>query len=160
MFYFLGSLACADVAVEKKLQAALLVQFGKVAEFKDATLVATETFVIAVGGDADLKATLNDFASGKKIKGKRIEIDELSGDKPTRPAHIVFVGGSAEKSISALGGCHCMVVGFGNGLASKGAVINFIRQDAGIKFEISPKAASKENIELGADLIRLGKAVD
>lgn len=158
-----ASPAHAETSVEKKLESALLLQFARYIEWKSPEMTALDSFVIAVADDSELQNQVSDSASTKKIKGKRIEVDAMSGEKPKRKSHMVVVSrdkSAAEKSIKALAGCGCLIVSFGDGLASKGAAINFVRNGGSIAFEASQKNARAEQLEISPDLAKAGKSVD
>jgi hypothetical protein len=46
------------------------------------------------------------------------------------------------------------------GLARKGAVINFYLQEKRIRFEINPAAAKRAGVQISSKLLKIGKIVD
>jgi hypothetical protein len=159
-------------ATEADVKAAYVFNFGKYIRWpKEAAGGENEKFLIGVLGKSPVEPVLDKAAQEKNIQGKSIVVLHFASLDKYRPCHVLFVAGvqegekddAAEERLSEVlkktKGQPVLVVAETEGMAAKGAVINFFIDDNRVKFEINPDAAKEAKLQISAKLLQVGKIV-
>ncbi len=161
-----SGLAAADDAaslLERRIKAALLYRFINYVEWPDSAFASPAApFTIAIAGADDLAAELAEFAAGRTVLNRPLNVRRLRGPESAKGAHIVFVGTEDAAQFGAIVRAlppSALVVTEWNGALKQGAVINFLDIGGQVRFEISLEAAQRRNIRLSARLLSVAYAV-
>ncbi len=122
-------------------------------------------FVIGVAGDSPIVKELNALAATKKAHGKTIVIKIINVAADAAKCDLLYVPDGKSKFIKeyllAINKKSVLVVSEREGMAKKGAGINFILDDnENLKFEVSKATLTKQNLKIPTVLLNLGYVVD
>lgn len=160
-----GWAATADPsALEYKVKASYLFNFARVVEWPSAALPASDSpFIIGVIGGGDALIVLQDLLVGRMINGHPVLVQAVKADRIGPGLHILFVtrsaGISVEKLQASLGTAATLVVGETDGFAHRGGSINFVNVDGSVRFEANPAAATRAQLKIGSQLLKLARVV-
>lgn len=129
-----------------------------------------DKFIIGILGPDPFDRYLNDVAARKKIDDKPIVIRQFRTAADYKPCHILFVSAGESKEDPpdkrladvlkvAKEDDPVLVVAESEGMATKGAALNFYLEERKPKFEVNPPAAKRRGLRLDAKLLQLGKPV-
>ena len=164
---FLG--AAAHVAADQKMvwavQAELIERFTRFTDWPANSWVADANvpFTVGVLGDHGILGALKDIAREERIKGKRIEVRQLSGISDMSGCQAVFVAKSysdqLEDVIRKASAEAVLTVADTPGFGKRGVMINFNIEGEFVRFEINRKAAEASGFRFADQLLRLGTAL-
>ena len=116
-------------------------------------------FVIAVYGDDDVFGELEKLYGGKSIKGQKVKLVNANSVSQLKNAHLVYLAdnksGDFEDVLAQSTGNPTVLVTDKNGLAEKGANINFKVVGGKLKFEINESAFSKNDVKVSSSLVSM-----
>jgi hypothetical protein len=119
---------------------------------------------IAVLGDSEIVVPLRNIAERKPAGPLPIQIRQSSSLQDIGLPRILFISDSAAAELPAVldkfRGTDTLIVGETEGLAARGAAINFVIRDESVKFEINLKALKDAGIQAGSQLLRLAILID
>lgn len=117
-------------------------------------------FVIGVVGNSDIYKELETIAATKKAGTQTIVIKKISSPSEAASCHIAFISasqsGSLDQYLQSTASKPVLIVTEKNGLAKKGAGINFIIADEKLKFEINKSSVESNSLKVSGDLLKLG----
>jgi hypothetical protein len=120
-------------------------------------------FVISVMGGSTLHQELVKKYNTKQIGSQQIEIRKVSRTLNISQCHVLFVGKEHNDFLAeiskALAGSATLIVAEDKGALSKGAALNFVVEDANLKFELDVGNATKRNLFIGSTLKSLALRV-
>ncbi len=145
------------------LQANYLYNIAKLVEWKDQGM-RNGNFVIGVIGNANLHQELIKQYSTRTIGKQPIEVRKLPRTAEVERCHILFVG-RADLSLlpqiyKRLSDQPTMVVTEYSGALDDGAVVNFVKVDNLLKYELSIINAHKHGLVVGSTLKNLAHRVE
>ena len=149
---------------EYEVKAAFLFNFAKFVEWPAGAFPKNDSpFVIGVLGDDPFDHDLEKAVKDKKVKDRKIVIKRFKRISDLENCQILFVSSSEKDRLAAIfkkvNSKPILTVGDVSGFARRGGVINLIRRDKTIGFEINPKAADKAGLKISSQLLRLAKIV-
>ncbi len=153
----------ADKDTTAILQANYLYNIAKLVEWKDPAM-RNGNFVIGVIGNANLYQELIKQYSTRTIGKQPIEVRKLPRSAEIEKCHLLFVGRS---DLSLLPDIYkrmekhpTMVVTEYAGALEDGAVVNFVKVDNLLKYEMSMGNAQKHGLVMGLTLKNLAHRVE
>jgi hypothetical protein len=145
------------------LQANYLYNIAKLVEWKDASM-RNGNFVIGVIGSANLYQELIKQYSTRTIGKQPIEVRKLPRSPEVERCHMLFVGRSdlalLPEIYKRLNGKPTLVVTEYTGALEDGAVVNFVKVDNLLKYEMSLSNAQKHGLVVGLTLKNLAHRVE
>jgi YfiR/HmsC-like len=159
---WLKSNAQESSSVEYKIKAAYMFNFANFVEWPAGTFPTPETPVIlcVLGKDpfgSNLEKTLGD----KSIAGRRLRIKRLEENSPVESCHLLFISSSERKRLpqllQSLKGSSVLTIGETDQFLESGGMINFIKQENTIRFQINAEAAEKAGLKISSKLLQIGK---
>ena len=175
--------AQADAAQSKEYQikAAFLYQFIKFVDWPDEKNTdSNEPIIIGIIGKDSFGNNIN-LIKDKKVNNRKLVVKLFQGfdktnksegkDKPRvhkeivtiRKCHLLFICSSEKENlweiIKGLEGSDVLTVGDMNGFLESGGIINLIKEEKNIRFEINNTAAIKAGLKIRSQLLRLAKRV-
>ena len=145
------------------LQANYLYNIAKLVEWKDADM-RTGNFVIGIIGNANLYQELIKQYSTRTIGKQPIEVRKLPRAADVERCHILFVGRSDLALLpdiyKRMAGQPTMVVTEYAGALEDGAVVNFVKVQNLLKYEMSMANAQKHGLVMGLTLKNLAHRVE
>lgn len=145
------------------LQASYLYNIAKLIEWKDESLRAGN-FIIGIIGGGNLYQELIKKYSTRKIGLQPIEVRKLPRTAEVEHCHILFVGQSDLNLLPELykrfsGKAVLIVTEYPDALED-GSVVNFVKADNTLKYELSVANAHKQKLEVGGTLKQLAFRVE
>lgn len=117
-------------------------------------------FVIGVLEGEEVRAALADIVRGREVQGRPIEVRRLRSGETPEGTHVLFVGREATASLpQLLGRPGTLIVGEEEGALDRGAMINLLRVENRIRFEVAPQAAERSGLHISSRLLALAHAV-
>ena len=153
----------ADKDTTAILQANYLYNIAKLVEWKDAEM-RKGNFIIGVIGVTNLYQELIKQYSTRTIGKQPIEVRKLPRTAEVERCHILFVGRSdlalLPEIYKRMQGKPTMVVTEYAGALEDGAIVNFVRIDNLLKYELSLSNAQKHGLVVGLTLKNLAHRVE
>ena len=148
----------ADKDTTAIVQASYIYNIAKLVEWKDVGL-KNGNFVIGVLGSANLYQELIKKYSTKTIGKQPIEVRRLLPSAEVEQCHILFVAKSEINLMPAIykntGRKETLLITEYADALEDGAVVNFVRVDNTLKYEISVANGRKHKLEIGNTLVNL-----
>jgi hypothetical protein len=145
------------VAQKEKYQSVFVYQFAKY--FNWPASMQQGNFVIGVIGNSEMFKFIEEMAVAKKLASQNIEIKTFKNVSEIGQCHILVMSGSMNNSISevvkSINGKNILLVGEGDGLASKGAHISFIENGGKLTFEINQTKINQMSLQVNSQLFAL-----
>lgn len=143
---------------EHAVKATYLYNFGIYADWPE----PPNPFTIGVLGEDPFGMLLEEIAQKRKIKGAPIQIRRFKNAQQLVHADILYIASPELLAPveEALREKPVLIVTDGEGLAQKGAVINFYIEEGRVRFEVNRKAAVRKNLKLNSQLLRYARLVE
>jgi len=117
-------------------------------------------FIIGIVGDTPLYDELKNFTSTKTVGSQRIVVRKLPVTATSFNCQILFISedgsGSLKKIATETTGDPILIVTEADGLAHKGACINFVVVDDHLKLEINKSTIERRDLDIASELLQLG----
>jgi hypothetical protein len=165
LFFFgtaVGRGATVSDVSETKLKAAYLINIAKFVEWPaDAFSSETAPIQIGVFGEEEFTAELKALFIDKKAHGRSFVVKRLSAPQEAKNCQIVFIASSENKRVpqilEATKKAPVLTIGESEQFLDAGGMINFVFEDAQLRFEVNPEVAEKVKLVISSRLLRLAK---
>ena len=151
----------ADKDTTAIVQASYIYNIAKLVEWKDPAL-KNGPFIISVLGSSNLYQELVKKYAEKSIGKQPIEVRKLPKSADIEQCHVLFVAQSELGLLPAiyksLDKKSTLVITEYPDALEDGSVVNFVRVDNTVKYEISLVNARKHKLEVGSTLVQLAYA--
>lgn len=147
---------------ESAVKAAFVLRFAGYVEWPQQT-DAIAPFVIAVLGDDSLASNLESLAADRSIFGRPVQVRRVAAATEARDAEVLVVGASRRGNLRALlrplAGSSVLVVSAEEDALAGGSVINFLKEQDRIRFEVSLPAARRMGLRISSELLSVAARV-
>lgn len=120
-------------------------------------------FVIGIVGDSPLFDELKSFMVNKTVNGQRIVVRKMPASSKAFNCHILFISDEESNNVKKIAGVTAgsptLLVSESEGMASKGACINFNVVHEHLKLEINKGSIEQRGLSIASELLSLGKIV-
>lgn len=163
IFFFLAFLFSSSISYgqTEKLKTVFIYNFTKYIRWPDE--VKTGDFIIGVVGKSNLTKELEELSKVKKVGNQPIVIKYLNSPGEGSGSHILLITEEASSELdvarSVTQGKPTLIVTEKEGLASRGAGINFLIDGGKLLFEINRTNIEAHSLMVSSQLISLGKQV-
>lgn len=169
-FIFVVSLVLAVAPVtrgtdfgEYGTEAAFLSNFGKFVDWPQSAFQSPNApIVIGVYGADPFRDSLVHIVQGKTIDGHLIIVQPLSFST-LQNCHVLFISPSERKNLPAivrkLDGSSVLTVSENINLSQSGVMINLVRKNNQIRFEINDAAAKRVGLKISSKLLSLATKI-
>ncbi len=149
---------------ENQVKAAYLFNFTRFVEWPTNSFAEAETpLIIGILGDDPFREALEKTVRGEKVKGHPLAVRSSRKIEDLKSCHVIFVDKTQkpqmQQILATLRDCPVLTVGEIDGFAQRGGIINMIKQEKRIGFEINNEAARRQGIKIGSQLTELGTCV-
>lgn len=146
------------------IKAAFLYQFATYVEWPAGTFQRPgQPLVMAVSGDDEFHADLEQLVTGRTLEGRPIVVRKLAETASASGVHVLFLGKRREsrlrEAIESAAGAIVIVTDQVNGLRA-GSVINFTSEVSRVRFAVSLAAAEARNLKLSARLLAVAQVIE
>lgn len=152
-------------SVEYRLKAELLERFTKYIDWPPNSLGSDPSapFLIGIVGKNPFGSYLDRFSQAN-IKGKNVEVLEITQLSDVERCQVLFVSGSEEKKLGQIlvrtSGKPILTVGDTDGYAQRGVLINFYRYEDYIRFQVNQAEVDKSGLKFSSRLLKLAQLVE
>ncbi len=116
--------------------------------------------VIGVLGADDVHFALQEIVPGRSAQGRPLEVRKLKEGERTAGLHLLFVGRAAAAALPKLAAQPgLLVVSEADGALEQGAMINFLRVDGRVRFEVAPDAAERRGLRISSRMLAVAQHV-
>jgi len=158
----LAGAASAEQPLEQAVRSAFVFRFGEYVAWPDGTFAGADApLVIGTLGDDVMADNLEEAARGRKIGGRPVVVRRLREVAQAREVNVLYV--RPTRSVhrddleQALRGRAVLTVG--DKAADAGAMIEFVREENKVRFEIDAAEAERCGLKLSSKLLSLAVAV-
>jgi YfiR/HmsC-like len=158
---FAVSCAAAAQPQEHEVKAAFLFKFLSFVEWPAPSFArAGAPLVIGVLGADEVHFALQEIVPGRSAQGRPLEVRQLrEGERPAG-VHLLFVGRAAAAALPRLPAQPgLLVVSEVDGALEQGAMINFLRVDGRVRFEVAPDAAERRGLRISSRMLAVAQHV-
>lgn len=146
-----------ETADEYTLKAVYIYTFSQYLTWPQDT--PSDNFIIAVIGQSEIFIHLNKIAQKEKVNNRDIIIKQFQSIKDIEFSHILFIPKTTKdllpQILEKVENLNILLVSEIEGFAQKGAAINFVLAENGVKFEINQEVLKQVRINASSQLLRL-----
>jgi len=161
LLILLGPAGQAQPAADYAVHANIIYHFTKYIDWPENK--KSGDFIIGVIGESPLYDELKMTAQYKKVGNQKIVVKKFSASASAFTCHILFISEEESdniKKVSArIANTSTLLVGESDGLAQRGACINFIIVSDHLKLEINKNNIEQRGLSIASELLQLGKIV-
>lgn len=146
---------------EHEVKAAFLFKFLSYVDWPAAAFGGARTpFVIGVLEAEEIRGALADIVRDREAQGRPVEVRRLEAGETPAGMHAVFVGRAASGTIPRfVGRPALLIIGESEGALDLGAMINLLRVETRVRFEVAPQAAERSGMHISSRLLALAQAI-
>jgi hypothetical protein len=149
---------------ESAIKAAYLLKFPNFVEWPAGTFGgAQDPLVIAVYGDDEVAAELEQLTASRRAEGRPVTVRRLREGEPPGKPHILYAAGPREmraRELLASATGPVLTVTDGPAESPDSAVLAFVVADGQVRFNASLTAAAAHNLRLSARLLAVANQVE
>lgn len=146
---------------EQQLKTAFLFNFAKFVDWPAGSdRSTTGTFDLCIGGTEQF-AVAREFLAGKTLRGRRVEVRSVQSAADMAGCQLLFVSAKMiqlERTLEQLEG-PVLTVGESDTFIPNGGMINIVRADNRLHFEIERGAGARAGLHFSSQLLKLAKLV-
>jgi len=157
-------LVCAAAAaqpLEHEVKAAFVFKFLSFVDWPPQSFAGAETpLAIGVLGADEVLAELGGIVADRSAQNRPVRVRALrEGERPAG-LHLVFVGRAAAAQIPRLAALPgVLVVSESEGALEQGAMVNFVRVDGRVRFEVAPEQAERRGLRISSRMLAVAQHV-
>jgi hypothetical protein len=155
---------CTAAEVESQVKAALVPKIANFVEWPESAFRSKDApLVVAVVGTDPFGLDFEALLKQQQIHSRPVVVKRYTTWGATNDCHILIVGRSEAQRIDLilrrLGDRPVLTLGDFAGFAEQGGVVNFIKVDGRIRFEVNLEAADKHRLRVSARLLQVSRVV-
>ncbi len=148
---------------EYQVKAAFLFNFAKFVEWPAGARAGQGFLFVCVLGRDPFGPVLEELIQGKRVNGRPLRAKRISRPEEVPSCHMLFIsgseGGRLEEILSLAREASVLTVSDVDRFVQRGGVINFLKGDKKIRFEINPDAAARAGLKISSKLLQLATVV-
>jgi hypothetical protein len=150
-----GAVWAEEPSLEYRVKAAYLYNFVQFVEWPPRP--STDPLTICAAGRNPFGSVLADTVRGESVNGRPLAVKVIL--EPDAGCDVVFVpdGSAASAYLRAARATPQLTVGEGPDFLAQGGIINFVRDDGKVRFEINADAAARADLRISSRLLRLAR---
>jgi len=158
-----GAPAAEPIVDEYQVKAAFLFNFAKFVEWPtEAFSDPNAPLVITVFGEDPFNGSL-EAVKGKLVNNRKLTIRRVKDIQDIGKSNVLFVSPSAKKDLArileTLQGQSVLTVGEDGVFTQCGGIINFVKEDNRVRFEVNVSAAERAGLKISSRLLALARIV-
>jgi len=152
----------ADGERERLIRGALLYKFAKFVEWPEGLHSADSAIQLCVLGDENLASLLQQNVAKLSVRGHAVEARSLAAPQDARACHVVYFAATSDiqSALRATDGAAVLTVASQTGFLELGGMINLVRRQETIGFEINLTASRKAGLALSSRLREVAVPVE
>jgi len=144
-------------------KAEMLFNVAKFVQWPAGTRLRSGEMTFAILGDDELAAVIAATLSTRSIGGRRVFVRCVRRAQDARDCQVLYVAASeaarVREVLASLGGVAVLTTADLPGFAAGGGMVNFVEENAKIRFEINPGSAERARLRISARLLALARIV-
>ena len=158
-------LAQNETGAEYRLKLAFLYNFAQFVQWPaDAFRDPGSPLLICVEGNNPFQGEIGESLRGRTIGARPVELKHLNANEDPCLCHMVFVRAGESTALSKIlarpPGSSLLTVGEAKGFAQRGGIINLVKEENRLRFEINTEAAAQTRLKISSKLLSLAKIVN
>ena len=147
--------------LEHEVKAAFLFKFLSFIEWPSTAFQRPDApIIVGVLGADDVLAELRDIAPGRVVQGRPVGVFRVEAAENLAGLHVLVVGRRASGALAQVEPLPgLLVVSEVESGLERGAVINFVRSDARVRFEVALDAAARRALKISSRLLAVAQNV-
>ncbi len=151
--------------IEYQIKAAYLYKFATYVEWPPSAFAqATTPITIGVVGADEIAAELSKLKRGQPVNNRMVDVRLLKPGEPLIGVQILFIGrqesGRLKRLLDSIQSQPMLTVTESVGALGAGSVINFVRIDDRIRFEVSVVQAERSGLKISARLLSVAQKIE
>jgi YfiR/HmsC-like len=147
---------------EQEVKAALVLNFARFVTWPDSAFEnGSSPLVIGVLGDNTLATQVEKVAKGQLAGNHPIVVQRFDSAASVKPSQILILGKNQNASLDGLlarAGANCLTISESDDFMRRGGTIRFyFSADNKVRFEINPRAVSRQHLKPSAAILRLAR---
>lgn len=153
--------AAGGQALEHEVKAAYLFRFLSFIEWPASAFAQPDTpLAIGVLGADEVLAELRAIVPGRVVQGRPVSVQRLLPGESVAGLHVVFVGRGASSQLARIApGQALLVVGESESGLDQGAVVNFVRTEGRVRFEVALDTAERRDLKISSRMLGVASNV-
>ena len=151
-----------DAYTEPAVKAAFIYRFTAYVDWPADPKDAGQ-FTIAVLGDDEVAASLQELAGSRTVRNRPIVVRRIANIRDARSVQVLYVGHDRRADLRSLleelAGSHVLVITDDRSGLESGSAVNFLRADNRMRFEVSLPAAQRAGLKVSAELLSVAARV-
>ena len=139
---------------EYALKAAFIYNFTRYMQWDGSS--GGEDFLIGILGDSDIRKPLDDIAAKRKVGDRAIKVLRFETEEDITPCQILFIPAAQSDKLESIlerfKSLKTLTIAEDEGMAKKGAAVNFVEVGGKIRFEMNTDALEKTGITASSKL--------
>ncbi|MCD6042584.1 MAG: hypothetical protein K0R40_2187 [Burkholderiales bacterium] len=148
-------------ALEHEVKAAYLFRFLAFVEWPQSSFLRPDSpIVIGVLGDEAVLEELRAIVPGRVVQGRPVAAVRLREGASLAGVHVLFVGREASAQLARLAPTRAiLVVSDAERGLDQGAVVNFVRAEGRVRFEVAVDAAEQRELRISSRMLAVASSV-
>jgi hypothetical protein len=144
---------------ENELKTAFIYQIAKFIEWPSSSAPLR---LCVLGGNPF--GTALETLRGKRINERKLDVTLLDMSADIHECRVLFIATPAERHLERIAalsrGTGVLTIGDTEGLARRGAMINFFLENGKVRFEVNLEAVQQSGLKISSKLLSLARIVD
>jgi hypothetical protein len=150
---------------ESGVKAEMLYNIAKFIRWPETTFAASDGhMVFAILGEDELAGVVASTLSTRTVNGRPVYVRFIRRAHDVRGSHIFFIStseaGRVAELLPAVRNTPVLTIADTHGFVAAGGMVDFIREDGRVRFEIHPARAERAGLKISAKLLALARVVD
>ena len=143
------------------MKAAYLFRFLSFVEWPPSSFLRPDSpIVIGVLGDEAVLEELRGIVPGRVVQGRPVAAARLREGASLAGVHVLFVGREASAQLARLAPTKgILVVSDSERGLDQGAVVNFVRDEGRVRFEVAVDAAERRELKISSRMLAVASSV-
>jgi len=149
---------------EWRVEAAFLYNFAKFVEWPAGSSVSgSAPLTFCLMGAGPLQSALEESLAGKAIDGRSLVVRQIGRAEDAANCQVAFIGGDERKRLpallEALNGAAVLTVADFEQFASRGGMIQLIKEENKFRFAVNVDAVNRHGLRVSSRLLQLAEVV-
>jgi hypothetical protein len=160
-FGLLAACVAGAQPLEHEVKAAFLYKFLSFVEWPAQSFARADApLVIGVLAADEVHASLEQAVQGRQAQNRPVQVRRVAAGERLSGLHVLFVGRAAAASLARLAAPPgVLVVAEADGALEQGAMINFLRSDGRVRFEVAPETAERRGLRISSRMLAVAHSV-
>jgi hypothetical protein len=158
-----ASVGAQSVSPEYQLKAAFVSKFPEFTEWPAQAVESRRTIDLCVARPNPFGRALSDFTAGEAIRGRPLQVREITGPGEIASCHVLFVPADSALDrralLAAARKLPVLTVGEAAAFLDEGGILRLDLVDGRVRFDVNVAAANRVGVRFSSQLLRLAMHV-